>query len=236
MASAPVHVDLSPLSMRFRTLPRFAQLIGGLLLYGASLALMVRGDLGLAPWSVFDQGVSERLGVSMGTANAVAGAAILLCWLPLRERPGVGTVANVLLVAIALDATLAALPPAHALVVRLPLLVAGVALNALATAIYVGARLGPGPRDGLMTGLHARTGRSVRVVRASLEVGVLAAGWLLGGTAGPGTVLYAAAIGPLTQTCLRFTAVRGKRSLPLETSRIPRSSIDAVHLTPRGGP
>ncbi|MDI2031156.1 hypothetical protein QFW96_21185 [Saccharopolyspora sp. TS4A08] len=213
MASATVPVDLSPLSMRFRPLARFAQLIGGLLLYGASLALMVRGDLGLSPWSVLDQGIAERLGASMGTASAVVGVAVLLCWLPLRERPGVGTVANVLLIAVAVDATLAALPPVQALAMRVPLLVTGVVLNALATATYVGARLGPGPRDGLMTGLHARTGWSMRAVRTSIEVCVLAAGWLLGGTAGLGTVLYAAAIGPLTQACLQFTAVRVKKDL-----------------------
>ncbi|WP_235877558.1 membrane protein YczE [Saccharopolyspora karakumensis] len=213
MASIPAPLDLSLLSMRFRPHTRFPQLIGGLLLYGASLALMVRGDLGLSPWSVLDQGISERLGVSMGMASAVVGVAVLLSWLPLRQRPGVGTVANVLLIAVAVDATLALLPPVEALGIRVPLLIAGVALNALATATYVGARLGPGPRDGLMTGLHARTGWSVRLVRTSIEVCVLAAGWLLGGTAGLGTVLYAVAIGPLTQTCLPFTAVRVKKDL-----------------------
>jgi uncharacterized membrane protein YczE len=213
MASIPAPVDLSPLSMRFRPHARFPQLIGGLLLYGASLALMVRGDLGLSPWSVLDQGLSARLGVSMGMASAVVGVAVLLSWLPLRQRPGVGTVANVLVIAVAVDATLALLPPVEALGIRVPLLITGVSLNALATATYVGARLGPGPRDGLMTGLHARTGWSVRLVRTSIEVCVIAAGWLLGGTAGLGTVLYAMAIGPLTQTCLRFTAVRVKKDL-----------------------
>ncbi|GAB3675929.1 membrane protein YczE [Saccharopolyspora tripterygii] len=213
MASAPVHVDLSPLSMRVRPLARFPQLVGGLLLYGASLALMVRADLGLSPWSVLDQGISERFGVSMGVANALVGVALLLAWLPLRQPPGVGTVANVALIGIAVDATLALLSPVEGLALRVPLLVAGVVLNALATAIYVGARLGPGPRDGLMTGLHARTGGSVRLVRTSIEVCVLAVGWSLGGTAGLGTVLYAVAIGPLTQGGLRFTAVRVKKDL-----------------------
>ena len=213
MASIPAPLDLSPLSVRFRPHARFPQLIGGLLLYGASLALMVRGDLGLSPWSVLDQGISERLGVSMGMASAVVGVAVLLSWLPLRQRPGVGTVANVLLIAVAVDATLALLPPVETLGIRVPLLIAGVVLNALATATYVGARLGPGPRDGLMTGLHARTGGSVRLVRTSIEVCVLVVGWSLGGTAGLGTVLYAVAIGPLTQACLRFTAVRVKKDL-----------------------
>lgn len=213
MASTQVQVDLSLLSMRFRPLARFPQLVGGLVLYGASLALMVRADLGLSPWSVLDQGISERLGVSMGAASALVGVAVLLAWLPLRQRPGVGTVANVLLIAISVDATLALLPPVEGLALQVPLLVAGIALNALATSTYVGARLGPGPRDGLMTGLHARTGTSVRLVRTSIEVCVLAVGWSLGGTAGLGTVLYAVAIGPLTQACLRFTAVRVKKDL-----------------------
>ncbi|RRO13285.1 hypothetical protein EIL87_26050 [Saccharopolyspora rhizosphaerae] len=199
--------------MRFRPLARFPQLFGGLLLYGASLALMVRGDLGLSPWSVLDQGIAERLGISMGTSSALVGAAVLLAWLPLRQRPGVGTVANVLLIAVSVDATLAVLPTVDDLVLRSVLLVSGVVLNALATATYVGARLGPGPRDGLMTGLHARTGWSVRLVRTSIEVCVLVAGWSLGGTAGLGTVLYATAIGPLTQASLRFTAVRAKKDL-----------------------
>lgn len=213
MASIAAPVDLSPLPMRDRPLARFTQLIAGLLLYGASLALMVRAELGLSPWSVLDQGIALRANWSLGTANAVTGVGVLLAWFPLRQRPGVGTVANVVVVAITLDLVLAVLPAAHGLPMRVLFCVTGVVLNGLATAGYVGARLGPGPRDGLMTGLHARTGKSVRACRTSLEIGVLALGWLLGGTAGLGTVLYAAAIGPITQTCLKFTAVRVKKDL-----------------------
>lgn len=199
--------------MRDRPLPRFAQLIGGLLLYGASLALMVRAGLGLSPWSVLDQGIARHAGWSLGTASAVTGVGVLLAWLPLRQRPGIGTVANVAIIAVSLDAVLAVLPDVRGLSVEVPLCVAGVVLNGLATASYVGARLGPGPRDGLMTGLHARTGKSVRACRTTIEIAVLITGWLLGGTVGLGTVLYAAAIGPITQACLKFTAVRVKKDL-----------------------
>jgi uncharacterized membrane protein YczE len=133
---------------------------------------------------------------------------VLLLWIPLRQRPGIGTVANVLVIAVAVDVALALIPGPAALPARIALLLGGVVLNGVATAAYVGARLGPGPRDGLMTGFAARTGRSVRLVRTCIEVTVLAAGWLLGGTVGVGTVLYALAIGPLTQTFLPFFAVR----------------------------
>ncbi|MFC7341545.1 YczE/YyaS/YitT family protein [Saccharopolyspora griseoalba] len=213
MASPAAPVDLSPLPVRDRPLSRFAQLIGGLALYGTSLALMVRAELGLSPWSVLDQGIALRAGWSLGTASAITGVGVLLAWLPLRQRPGIGTVANVVLIAISLDAVLAVLPEARGPASQVLFCVAGVVLNGLATASYVGARLGPGPRDGLMTGLHARTGKSVRACRTTIEIGVLASGWLLGGTVGVGTVLYAATIGPITQACLRFTAVRVKKDL-----------------------
>lgn len=183
---------------------RLVQLYVGLALYGASLALLVRAELGVAPWDVLHQGLAHQTGLSIGTWVVLAGVLVLLLWVPLRQRPGLGTVSNALLVGVALDATLALLPPlpagvplgAHVLV-----LAAGVALNGLATALYIGARLGPGPRDGLMTGLAAR-GHPVRVVRTVIEVGVLATGWLLGGTVGLGTVVYALGIGPLAQALL----------------------------------
>lgn len=183
------------------------------MLYGASLALMVRAGLGLSPWSVLAQGIARHGHWSLGTATAVTGAAVLMAWFPLCQRPGIGTVANIVVIAFAVDAVLAVAPEVHGLPAQALLCVAGVVLNGLATATYVGARLGPGPRDGLMTGLHARTGRSVRACRTTIEITVLAIGCALGGTIGAGTLLYAATIGPFTQTCLRFTAVRVKKDL-----------------------
>lgn len=200
-------IDLHTLPARHAPLRRFPQLIGGLALYGASMAMMVRSTLGLNPWDVLHEGVTEQLPLSFGTVTAITGAAVLLLWIPLRQRPGIGTVANVLVIAVAVDLVLGVLPAADGWPGRIALLVGGVVLNGLAGALYVGARLGPGPRDGLMTGLHARTGWSIRLVRTGIEVTVFAAGWLLGGTVGAGTVLYALAIGPLMQLFLPLVAV-----------------------------
>lgn len=195
-------IDLRPVP--FTTSPgrRVPQLLGGLTLYGVSMGLMIRSTLGLDPWDVLHEALSERTGLTFGTVTAVVGALVLLCWIPLRQRPGVGTVANIVVIAVAVDLTLAIIGPPDALVLRFGLLVAGVVLNGLATATYIGVRLGPGPRDGLMTGLSARTGLSIRLVRTGIEVTVLGVGWLLGGTVGIGTVVYALAIGPLTQAFL----------------------------------
>lgn len=187
---------------------RLVQLILGLWLYGWSMALMIHAGLGLDPWDVFHDGLAQRSGLTFGTVVTIVGALVLLLWIPLRQRPGVGTVANVVVIAAVVDVALALLGRPDAPAARIALLVGGIVLNGVATAAYVGARLGPGPRDGLMTGLSARTGRSVRLVRTSIEVAVLATGWLLGGTVGVGTVLYALAIGPLTQAFLPFFAVR----------------------------
>jgi uncharacterized membrane protein YczE len=184
------------------------QLYAGLALYGLSMALLVRGRLGVMPWDVLHQGISRTVGGSLGTVSIVVGAAVLLLWVPLRQRPGLGTVSNVVVIGLSVDASLAALPRVDALGVRAALVVAGVLLNAVATAAYIGVRLGPGPRDGLMTGLVRRTGGSVRLVRTSIEVAVVAVGWLLGGTLGPATVLYAVAIGPLVQPLLPRLTVR----------------------------
>ncbi|WP_247745470.1 membrane protein YczE [Streptomyces oryzae] len=188
---------------------RLAQLYVGLLLYGASAALMVRAGLGLDPWDVFHQGVSEHTGLSIGTVSIIVGAVVLLLWWPMRERPGLGTVSNVFLVGLSMDATLWLLPPVDSLAYRVPLLLGGVLLNGAATGLYISARFGPGPRDGLMTGLHRVTGRSIRLVRTGIEVVVLITGILLGGSAGVGTVLYALAIGPLAQFFLRLFALPG---------------------------
>jgi uncharacterized membrane protein YczE len=202
-------IDLRPIPVTTRPLRRLPQLAGGLALYGISMGLMIRGGLGLDPWDVLHDALSRRTGLTFGTITAITGVAVLLCWLPLRQRPGVGTVANIVLVAIAVDVTLALLDPAGAMAWRIVLMVAGVVLNGLATAAYIGVRLGPGPRDGLMTGLVARTGVSVRVIRTGIEVAVLGTGWLLGGTVGVGTVVYALAIGPLTQAFLPYVTWRG---------------------------
>ena len=187
---------------------RLLQLYAGLILYGASLALQIRASLGLDPWDVFHQGLSEKTGLSFGTIVIIIGALVLLAWIPLRQKPGIGTVSNVFVVGIAVDATLALLPEVHALELQLPLLAAGIFLNGVAGAAYIGAGLGPGPRDGLMTGLVRITGRSVGVVRTSIEVGVLAVGIVLGGTIGLGTVLYAVSIGPLLQVLLPAFTIR----------------------------
>jgi uncharacterized membrane protein YczE len=201
-------VDLQPVPVSVRPARRLAQLLAGLLLYGASMALMIRSSLGLDPWDVLHDALAKITGLTFGTITAIIGALVLLCWLPLRQRPGVGTVANIALIAVAVDVTLAVLPTPGPLAVRIAFLVAGVVLNGLATAAYIGARLGPGPRDGLMTGLHARTRISVRLIRTLIELTVLGTGWLLGGTVGVGTVVYALAIGPLTQGFLPLVSWR----------------------------
>jgi uncharacterized membrane protein YczE len=180
-----------------RPVRRLVQLYAGLLLYGASMALQIRAGLGLDPWDVFHQGVSDRTGLSFGTVVIITGAVVLLLWLPLRQRPGLGTVSNVIVIGVAVDAALAVLPAAGNDVVAVAMLLAGVGLNGVASGAYIGAGLGPGPRDGLMTGLVARTGRSVAPVRTTIEVSVLVIGAALGGTVGLGTVLYAISIGPL---------------------------------------
>lgn len=186
---------------------RLIQLYVGLALYGASSALLVEAGLGLEPWGVLHQGLAELTGLSIGVVSIIVGAAVLLLWIPLRQRPGLGTVSNVFVVGIAMDATLAAVPEMHGLAVRIPLLLAGIVLNGVATGLYIAAHFGPGPRDGLMTGLHRRTGRSIRLTRTAVEVAVVITGFVLGGTIGIGTVLYAVSIGPLAQLFLRVFAV-----------------------------
>ncbi|MFT4220521.1 MAG: hypothetical protein QM611_08400 [Microbacterium sp.] len=201
--------DLGPLAQlkAGRLGRRIPQLIAGLVLYGFSLALMVRGALGLAPWDVLHYGLTLHLPITIGQAIIAMSFVVLLLWIPLREKPGVGTVANAIVVGLAADATLAVLGPVDGLIVRIALLVAGVVLNGFATALYIGSQLGRGPRDGLMTGLSRVTGRSLRLVRTALEVAVVIAGMLLGGVAGAGTILYALAIGPLAQAMLPWVIV-----------------------------
>ncbi|NHC44798.1 membrane protein YczE [Motilibacter aurantiacus] len=187
---------------------RLVQLQAGLVLYGASMGLMIQAGLGLDPWDAFHQGVAERTSLSFGTVVIVTGVVVLLLWIPLRQWPGVGTVSNAIVIGLAVDATLAVVEQPEPMWARVTFLLAGVVLNGVAGAAYIGAQLGPGPRDGLMTGLVRRTGRSVRLVRTSLELTVLAIGWALGGTIGVGTVLYALSIGPLVQAMLPRFEVR----------------------------
>ncbi len=177
------------------------------MLYGASSALLVRSGLGLEPWNVLHQGLAERTGLSMGVVLTLLGAAVLLLWIPLRQRPGLGTISNVLVIGAAMDATLAFVPDAHGWTPRITMMVAGIVLNGAATGLYIAARFGPGPRDGLMTGLNQRTGLSVRLVRTAVEITVVVTGFALGGTVGAGTLLYAVTIGPLAQVFLRVFAV-----------------------------
>ncbi|WP_304115128.1 YitT family protein [Mycolicibacterium bacteremicum] len=183
---------------------RLARLLTGLTGYGFSMALMVQAGLGLDPWDVFHQGLSRHTGMTIGLVSAIVGVVVLLAWIPLRNRPGVGTVANVIVIAVTVDVGIALLPAPTDLRLRIAMMLGAVLLNALSTVLYIGAGLGPGPRDGLMTGLVARTGRSVRLVRTAIEVTVLTIGFLLGGTVGIGTVVYAFGIGPLVQLMLRF--------------------------------
>ncbi|MFE0646186.1 YitT family protein [Streptomyces sp. NPDC058877] len=186
---------------------RLVQLYAGLMLYGISSALLVCSGLGLEPWGVLHQGLAEKTGLTIGVVSIVVGAVVLLLWIPIRQRPGLGTVSNVFVVGLAMDGTLALVPGVDGLVQQVPLLVLGVVLNGVATGLYIAARFGPGPRDGLMTGLHRLTGRSVRLVRTAIEVAVVTTGFLLGGSVGVGTVFYALAIGPLAQFFLRRFAV-----------------------------
>jgi len=196
--------DLGPVAQvrAGRLSRRLTQLYVGLVLYGASLALMVRGDLGLAPWDVLHSGFIRHVPITLGQAVVLVSFVVLLLWIPLREVPGLGTISNAIVVGLAADLTLALLERPDGLVLRIGFMVAGVVLNGLATALYIGAQFGRGPRDGLMTGLARRTGGSLRLIRTGLEVSVVLIGLLLGGALGVGTVIYALAIGPLTQRML----------------------------------
>jgi len=205
---------------------RLVQLYAGLTLYGFSAALTLLSSLGNDPWDVLHQGLSRRTGISVGAWVIIAGALVLLLWIPLRQKPGLGTVSNVIVVGLALDATVALVASPDGLGARIGFLVAGVVLNGVATGMYIGARFGPGPRDGLMTGLAAR-GLSLRAVRTAIEVTVLAAGALLGGTVGIGTVVYALAIGPLAHVFVPWFAVPVDSAPPWEETAMTDSTASA---------
>lgn len=189
---------------------RLLQLYTGLVLYGVSTAMFVRANLGADPWNVFHLGVARIFSLNIGMVMIVVGALVLLLWIPLRQKPGLGTISNVIVLGLAADAALALMPPLESVVARSILLVSAILVNAIATGMYIGAGFGSGPRDGLMTGINARTGWSVRTVRTAIELTVLLAGWLMGGTFGVGTVLYALAIGPLIQFCLPWFRIRAQ--------------------------
>ncbi|MEP7332320.1 MAG: hypothetical protein ABI692_09555 [Terracoccus sp.] len=217
------HAPLANLSprqqLRAGKLPRrLTQLMIGLMLYGLSMAMMIRGALGLDPWDVFHAGLASRVPLTFGQVTIIVGALVLLLWWPLRQWPGFGTIANVVVIGVAADVGLGLLSTPEAIWARGLLLAFGIVLNGLAGGLYIGSQLGPGPRDGLMTGFARRTGLSIRVVRTTIEVVVLVAGWVLGGPVGVGTVLYAVTIGPLVQFFLP------RLTVPLES---PRPTSDA---------
>jgi uncharacterized membrane protein YczE len=193
--------------MGFMMIRRITQLLIGLAMYGISLAMFIRAGLGLDPWDVFHQGLAGLSGFSIGTVVVAVSFLVLLLWIPLRQKPGFGTLANAVLVGVFADIGLALIPAFSHLGGQIGMLAGAVVLNGIASACYIGARLGPGARDGLMTGLAHRTGWSVRVSRTLIEVVVLGIGWLLGGSVGVGTVLYALAIGPLVQLMLPWFMV-----------------------------
>lgn len=186
---------------------RLIQLYAGLVLFGVSDAMLLMAALGVDPWDVLHQGLSRRFGLGVGTWAVLVGAVVMLLWIPLRQRPGLGTISNVVVVGLVIDLVLALIPSVHGLGLRVAVLVSAVFLNGVATGAYIGAGLGPGPRDGLMVGLAAR-GHSIRVVRTCIELSVLLVGWLLGGNVGVGTVLYAASIGPIAHVFIPLFQVR----------------------------
>lgn len=184
-----------------RPIQRSARLMAGLILFGLSLALLVQADLGLDPWTVFSQGVSRRTGLSLGQVTVISSLALLLLFVPLHQRPGVGTIANALVVGPVLDLGVEVIPAPDELWVQISFLVGAILGIAVATGLYIGAGWGPGPRDGLMTGLAA-LGVPLRVGRTAIELSVLIVGWALGGTVGVATALFAASIGPLVARAL----------------------------------
>jgi uncharacterized membrane protein YczE len=220
--------EIGKLPLRYRLPRRLVQLHLGLLLYGMSMAFMIQARLGSMPWDVLHQGATRRTGLPFGWVVVALSGVVLLLWVPLRQRPGVGTVCNALLVGPIADRTLAVLPAPHPLAARIAFLVFGIGLNGVASALYLGATLGPGPRDGLMTGLVARTGRSIRLVRTAIEVAVVLSGWLLGGVFGVGTLAYAFAIGPLVHLLLPRLIVRQESRTPHAVSGSPHGLGDRI--------
>ena len=205
--------DASPRSSLWRPdAPTLARLLLGLWIFGTGEALLVIAALGNSPWTVLAEGVSDQTGIGIGEVTIALSFVVLLLWIPLRQRPGLGTVLNAIVVGLALGVTLQIVgEEAGGLAARLALVAAGIALVGAGSGLYLTSRLGPGPRDGLMTGLHARTGRSLRLVRTGIEVGVTVAGAALGGTVGLGTLAFAVLIGPAVQV---FVGLAGGLGAP----------------------
>lgn len=195
--------------VRDRMTQRLVRLFGGLVLFGVSMGMMIQAALGVGPWDVLHQGLSLHLPLSFGTIVIIMSGVVLLLWIPLRERPGIGTVANAIVIGVVVDATLLVLGTPASLAGRWAMMLGGVVINGIATGLYIGAGLGPGPRDGLMTGLAAR-GHPISIVRTGIEVVVLGVGWALGGVVGVGTVVFALGIGPLAQVFLPVFTVQDR--------------------------
>lgn len=215
--------------MSFSLPRRITQLIAGLFFYGFAIAMMIRAGLGVSPWDVLTQGLSLNTGIGFGWMTNIIGAFVLLLWIPIRQRPGIGTVANVLLIGPSVEVGLAVLPRVDALWAQVLLFAGGLALLAIATGLYIGARFGPGPRDGLMTGIHRRWGWRIWIVRTVIEVSVLAVGWVLGGTVGVGTAAFALLVGPMVGVTLPLLRVPGgvDDSSPRRHSERPTDSTIA---------
>jgi len=186
---------------------RVIQLLVGLFFYGIALSLMIRGAVGVPPWEVLSQGLAKQTGLPFGLLTNIVGALVLLLWIPIRQKPGVGTIANVLLIGPAIEVGLAVVPTPEALWQQIALFAAGLALLSIASGLYIGARFGPGPRDGLMTGIHNRWGFKIWWVRSAIELTVLTVGWLLGGNVGVGTLAFALLIGPMVGVTLPWLRV-----------------------------
>lgn len=205
---------------------RIGQLIIGLFLYGIGIALMIRGGVGVAPWDVLGQGVSLQSGLAFGLVTNLIGAAVLLAWIPIRQKPGIGTIVNVLLIGPSAQVGLWAIPVLDDLLPRIAVFLLGLLTVAIATGLYIGARMGPGPRDGLMTGIHRRWGWPIWVARTAVEVTVLTIGWLLGGNVGLGTLAFALLIGPMVHRTIPWLMVPAARSAtePVDASTGPAAA------------
>jgi uncharacterized membrane protein YczE len=222
------------LPLRDRPLRRLTALFLGLALYGTGMSLMIAANLGLDPWDVFHQGMAELTGLSFGVVVIVVGVVVLLLWIPLRQRPGIGTISNAIVIGLVVNAVNDVLPVPHALWLRWTYAVAGIVGTGVASGLYIGARLGPGPRDGLMTGVAAKwPGRwfaQIRVVRTAIELTVLLVGWLLGGTVGWVTLLFALSIGPLAHVMIPLLSVRDRESEPV-FSPLTEPALEVVPAT-----
>lgn len=194
-------------SSRLRWARRITQLLLGLFLYGIAIALMVRAGIGVSPWDVLTQGLAKQTGLPFGLLTNLIGVVVLLLWIPIRQKPGIGTVLNVLLIGPSAQLGLWIIPQQTVPLIQTLVFAGGLALLAIATGLYIGARLGPGPRDGLMTGLHRRTGWRIWIVRTLIEVTVLTIGWILGGQVGVGTLAFALLIGPMVNVTLPLLTV-----------------------------